>query len=131
MFRLSRTGHAVLRATLILRRIGRIGAHVLAGLTAIVVGLPMSPCRRTAQDSARRGSDLDSRTVPHPEWAQISGQIEQTSTVQSKNGDASVRALIRPTERGHVTVDFGTAAAGSFRPTLSMSEVKQLRKKDK
>lgn len=66
-----------------MRRIGRIGAHVLAGLTAIVVGLPMSS---DGADSARRGSDLDSRTVPHPEWAQISGQIEQTSTVQSKMG---------------------------------------------
>ena len=102
--------------------------HVLAGLTAIVVGLALSS---NGANSARRGSDLDSRTVPHPEWAQISGQIEQTSTVQSKNGDASVRTLIRPTEGGHVTVDFGTAAAGQNRTTLSMSEVKQLRKKDK
>ena len=72
-----------------MRRIGRIGAHVLAGLTAIVVGLPMSSDGAALPDAAVtwiRGP------FPHPEWAQISGQIEQTSTVQSKNGDASVRA---------------------------------------
>jgi hypothetical protein len=81
--------------------------RMVAGLMA--TGIAM--CTPSLQANA----SLDSRTVPHPEWAQLSGQIEQTSVV-SADGRESFEAILRPTEGGRVTVDFGTAATGSFRP---------------
>ena len=96
-----------------MRRIERIGKRMLAAVAMFIMTLPLSS---GAADSGRVDRMLDSRTVPHPEWAQISGQIEQTSELRSKNGDALLRAIMRPTEGGHVTVDFGPAAASSFRP---------------
>lgn len=74
--------------------------------------------RSSGADSGRHSSALDSRTVPHPEWTQISGQIERTSTVGPNNGDASVGAIIRLSEGAHVAVDFGTAVVSSFRQQM-------------
>lgn len=98
-----------------MRQLGRIAKCMLAGMTGIIMVLPMPS---SGADSGRHSSPLDSRTVPHPEWAQISGQIERTSTAGPNNGDASVRAIIRLSEGGHVAVDFGAAAVSSFRPKM-------------
>jgi hypothetical protein len=95
------------------KQLRRVGKSILAAMAGTIIILPMSS---SAADSGGGGSSLDSRTVPHPEWAQISGQIERTSTIGSNNEDASLRAIIRLSEGGHVTVDFGTAAGSSFQP---------------
>jgi len=64
----------------------------------------------------RTDPSLDSRTIPHPDWVQISGQIEQTTVVSARNGD-QLWAILRPTEGGRMPVDLGPAhGKGSFQP---------------
>jgi hypothetical protein len=59
---------------------------------------------------------LVSRTIPHPEWAQISDQIEQTAVIRADRGSESLQTTLRPSEGGRVTFDFGAVTTGSFRP---------------
>jgi hypothetical protein len=60
---------------------------------------------------------FDSRTVPYPDWVQVSGQIEQLSVVSAKVGGQHRRATIRPTEGGQIAVDLGPADGNdSFQP---------------
>jgi hypothetical protein len=59
---------------------------------------------------------LDSRTIPHPEWAQISGQVEQTSVVKADSGSDTLQATLRLSKGGHVMADFGAVGAGSYTP---------------
>jgi hypothetical protein len=83
--------------------------RVLAGLLLTSIGM--------AALQVQAATSLDSRTVPQPEWAQISGQIERTSIESAKDGsDSSLRAIVRPIEGGRVTVDFGPVATDSFQP---------------
>ena len=57
-------------------------------------------------ETAERGARLDSRTIPHPDWVQVSGQIERTVRVQHHNGNEYLQAIVRPSEGGRVAVDF-------------------------
>jgi hypothetical protein len=77
----------------------------LLGLTAIVWVVGASG------ETAERGARLDSRTIPHPDWVQVSGQIERTARVKHDNGTEYVQAIVRPSEGGRVAVDFGPVEA--------------------
>ena len=62
-------------------------------------------------ETAERGARLDSRTIPHPDWVQVSGQIERTARVKHQNGTEYLQAIVRPSEGGRVAVDFGPVEA--------------------
>jgi len=66
--------------------------------------------------AVQAAASLDSRTIPHPEWKQISGHVEQTPVVGANRGSESLQAIVDPVEGGRVTVDFGPVTTGSFRP---------------
>ena len=66
--------------------------------------------------TTRTNPPLDSRTIPHPDWVQISGQIEQTAVVSARNGD-QLWAILRPSEGSRMPIDLGPAhGKGSFQP---------------
>lgn len=44
------------------------------------IGRPVVPRAESAQERSSTG--LDSRTIPHPDWVQVSGQIVETVTIQ-------------------------------------------------
>jgi hypothetical protein len=65
------------------------------------------PMEGTTASPAREASALDSRTIPHPEWVQVSGQIEETRTVAPGGQQEQLLAVLRPVEGGRVIVDLG------------------------
>jgi hypothetical protein len=55
----------------------------------------------------------DSRQVPHPEWTQVSGEIEESQMVAAANDENNVDRLIvklKAVEGGSIIADLGDAA---------------------
>ncbi len=69
------------------------------------------PMERTMKSPSPAATPLDSRTVPHPEWVQVSGQIEETRTVAPGGQQEQLLAVLRPVEGGQVIVDLGPVRA--------------------
>lgn len=59
--------------------------------------------------SVKSAAPLDSRTVPHPDWVQVSGQIQETRTAKQADQPERLIALLQPVEGGRITVDLGPA----------------------
>lgn len=85
----------------------KVGLMSIAAL-AMIAGTP-SLSRSAALDVPP--SKLDSRTVPHGDWVQISGEIQQTMKVQPEGGQEHMMAMIQPVEGGQIVVDLGPAAS--------------------
>lgn len=78
-------------------------------LAAIAVAFGGVPTMGQAADVT-----LDSRTIPHADWVQLSGQIEDSSVISDERGDR-LWAILRPSEGGRVAIDFGpTGGTGGF-----------------
>jgi hypothetical protein len=73
---------------------------VLAGAWAVPVGAA----------SQAPPWEQDSRTVPHGEWVQVSGEIQQTAKVRSDGGQEQLMALLEPVEGGRIMIDLGPVA---------------------
>jgi len=78
-------------------------AMALFQMTLMIQG-GVSPLQAES-DSAR----LDSRTVPHPDWVQVSGQIQETRTAKQADQTDRLIALLQPVEGGRIIVDLGPA----------------------
>jgi hypothetical protein len=89
----------------------RPGAILAVAFTTAGCLVPM-----VEAENSRPSTSLDSRTIPHPDWVQISGQIDETSVGKSQSGEEYVRAIVRSTEGGRVLVDLGPPRSGSFEP---------------
>jgi len=59
-----------------------------------------------SQDQPAR---LDSRIIPHPDWVQVSGQIEETVTMKPDGQPDQLVAMLQPVEGGRIAVDLGPA----------------------
>ena len=59
--------------------------------------------------SQERSGPLDSRTIPHPDWVQVSGQIAETVTMKPDGQPDQLMARLDPVEGGRVVVDLGPA----------------------
>ena len=55
-------------------------------------------------------SALDSRTVPHRDWVQVSGEIQQTMKVRPDGVHEQMVAMLQPVEGGRILIDLGPAA---------------------
>lgn len=85
-------------------------------LLAVVVATLGGLATLVQAGTTRTDPSLDSKTIPHPDWVQIRGQIEQTAVVSARSGD-QLWAILRPTEGGRMPVDLGPAhGKGSFQP---------------
>ncbi|HJT20816.1 MAG TPA: hypothetical protein VJ746_10115, partial [Nitrospira sp.] len=76
------------------------------------VAVKFSPDFQTTVSSAeerRAQAPLDSRTVPHPDWVQVSGQIQHTAVVKREGGGNNIIAMLAPAEGGRIMVDLGPA----------------------
>jgi hypothetical protein len=60
-------------------------------------------------EEQRAQAPLDSRTVPHPDWVQVSGQIQHTAVVKREGGEKNIIAMLAPAEGGRIMVDLGPA----------------------
>ncbi len=86
--------------------------HIVQGFALGLLMVTVGVCARGASaETAERGARLDSRTIPHPDWVQVSGQIERTERVKHHNGTEYLQAIVRPSEGGRVAVDFGPVEA--------------------
>lgn len=61
----------------------------------------------TSARSDGRSAQLDSRTIAHPDWVQVSGHIEETRTITPQGQPAQLLAVLKPVEGGRVIVDLG------------------------
>lgn len=79
----------------------------MAGFQATMTGIdrPVVPRAESAQERSSTG--LDSRTIPHPDWVQVSGQIVETVTIQPEGQDNQLMAMLQPVEGGRIVVDLG------------------------
>lgn len=55
-------------------------------------------------------STLDSRTIPHGDWVQVSGEIQHTMKVRPEGDQEQLMAMLQPVEGGQIVVDLGPAA---------------------
>jgi len=86
-----------------------VGIAVL-GLAGFQAAIPaIGPPGFGAMGSAATAAELDSRTIPHPNWVQVSGEIEQTVRVRPEGKREQLVAMVKPVEGGHIAVDLGPA----------------------
>ena len=78
----------------------------LVGLTALAAW----PTTSEAAALDVPESALDSRTVPHRDWVQVSGEVQQTMKVRPDGEHEQLVAMLRPVEGGRIVVDLGPAA---------------------
>lgn len=88
-----------------------------------LMGVASLPCMAGTWTTTVQGaaldvpeSQLDSRTVPHGDWVQVSGEVQQTMTVRPDGEHEQMVAMLQPVEGGQIVVDLGPAAnLGSVR----------------
>ncbi|HEU4684051.1 MAG TPA: hypothetical protein VFS39_06075 [Nitrospira sp.] len=80
-----------------------------ARMVSAIVVLAVAAGSAVVRAEEKTAGSLDSRTVPHPEWVQVSGQIQHTATVKREGGAEHVIARLRLPEGGQVMVDLGPA----------------------
>jgi hypothetical protein len=84
---------------------GAVLGMALLQVTWTGVNRPQTSHAESAADASR----LDSRTIPHPEWVQVSGQIEETVRMKPDGQNDRLLVLLQPVEGGRVVVDLGAA----------------------
>ncbi len=62
-----------------------------------------------SQAGSEQPARLDFRIIPHPDWVQVSGQIEETVTMKPDGQSDQLIAMLQPVEGGRITVDLGPA----------------------
>ena len=81
----------------------------LAGFHATLTGVGRPLLSQAEPMSLERSGPLDSRTIPHPDWVQVSGQIEETVTIKPDGQPDQLMARLESVEGGRVVVDLGPA----------------------
>src|SRR5215217_3014136 len=81
----------------------------LAGFHATMTGGGRPLLSQAEIMSQERSAPLDSRTIPHPNWVQVSGQIAETVTMKPDGQPDQLMARLDPVEGGRVVVDLGPA----------------------
>ena len=69
------------------------------------IGRPVLSQAGSQEQPAR----LDSRIIPHPDWVQVSGQIQETLTMKPDGQPDQLVAMLEPVEGGRIAVDLGPA----------------------
>jgi len=69
------------------------------------IGRPVASQAGSQEQPAR----LDSRIIPHPDWVQVSGQIEETVRMKPDGQSDQLIAMLQPVEGGRIAVDLGPA----------------------